>query len=104
MQLSERSADSANNCPPRLNRLARLPRKADGKVSITAQNRLLRDYGPDHDLAVMVWDTGDGAARQLAVRVTDPGRADAALLERWVRGLAMPPLSPPDSFFAHDLG
>lgn len=53
---------------PALTALARLPRKADGKVSITALDRLVREYGPDHDLAVMLWETGDAAARQLAVR------------------------------------
>jgi len=84
---------------PALTALARLPRKADGKVSITALDRLVREYGPDHDLAVMLWETGDAAARQLAVRITDPGRVDAALLERWVRGLADWDLT--DAFAAH---
>ncbi|MEM7441804.1 MAG: DNA alkylation repair protein [Pseudomonadota bacterium] len=82
-----------------LTALARLPRKADGKASITALNRLVREFGPDHALAVMLWETGDGAARQLAVRITEPEKVNAALLERWVRGLADWDLT--DAFAAH---
>ena len=84
---------------PALTALARLPRNADDQVSVTALNRQAQAYDPDHSLAVMVWETGDGAARQLAVRVTEPGRVDAALLERWVRGLEDWDLT--DAFAAH---
>lgn len=84
---------------PALDALARLPRKKDGKVLIGALNRLVPAYANDHGLAVALWDSGDAAARQLAVRIADPARADDALLEHWVRDLADWDLT--DAFTGH---
>jgi len=36
--------------------------KVDGRVSITVLDRLVLAYGRDHELAVMLWETGAGRA------------------------------------------
>ena len=56
-------------------------------VSFANQNKLAKAIKRDHSLARELWATGNHDARVLAAMVADPTRADAALLESWVKDL-----------------
>lgn len=56
-------------------------------VSYADLGRMRKRLGVDHDLAQQLWATGYHEARLLAAMVADPGRANNALLEAWVKDL-----------------
>lgn len=46
--------------------------------------KIVKRIGVDHDLALELWETGNTDARTLALKVADPARTTAALLDRWI--------------------
>jgi 3-methyladenine DNA glycosylase AlkD len=52
-------------------------------VSFADLKKLVKRIGVDHELAQALWDTGNYDARNLAVKIADPARMTAALLDRW---------------------
>lgn len=64
-----------------------LSRKDCGHVYTGDLQSLIRKIKKDHDLALALWQVDDRAAKQLAVRVCDPDKADEELLELWVNDL-----------------
>ena len=54
-------------------------------VSYAELNKLKREIGTDHDLALALWDSGNHDARVLATLVAAPERATARTLDAWVR-------------------
>ena len=59
-------------------------KKAYG-VSMANLLKMAKQIGPDHDLAVALWETGWYEARMLATLIDDPARVSAAQMERWCR-------------------
>lgn len=45
---------------------------------------LAKRIGTDHELAIGLWDTGNGDARVLATMIADPGRMTAAQVDAWL--------------------
>lgn len=68
-----------------LKELEALPDRGD--VYISDLKPLLKKIKKDHALACELWQTGNRAARHIAVRVADPKLSDENLLEDWVRDL-----------------
>jgi 3-methyladenine DNA glycosylase AlkD len=56
-------------------------------VSYATQKALKKAIKVDHDLACRLWATGNHDARILATMIADPKRADATLVDAWVRDL-----------------
>ena len=54
-------------------------------VSVADLQRLGKEHGRDHDLALALWDTGWYEARMLAAFVDEPERVTAAQMDRWAR-------------------
>jgi 3-methyladenine DNA glycosylase AlkD len=54
-------------------------------VSMANMQRIARELGQDHALALDLWDTGWYEARTVAVLIADPDRLTAAQMERWCR-------------------
>lgn len=54
-------------------------------VSFATQKALHKAIGVDHELALALWDTGNLDARNLAVKIVDPARMTAPILDRWAR-------------------
>ncbi|HKB03913.1 MAG TPA: DNA alkylation repair protein [Gemmataceae bacterium] len=54
-------------------------------VTVAALQKLAKDLGRDHDLAVGLWATGWYEARMLASFVGEPDRVTPALMDRWCR-------------------
>jgi 3-methyladenine DNA glycosylase AlkD len=52
-------------------------------VSFASLKTLARRIRVDHELALVLWATGNFDARNLAVKVVDPARMTAADLDRW---------------------
>jgi len=46
--------------------------------------RLAKEIGRDHDLALGLWQSGNGEARILATLIADVGRLDDTLMDAWV--------------------
>ena len=61
-------------------------------VSFATLKTLMKRIDVDHDLAVELWDTGNFDARNLAVKIGDPGRMTSADLDRWGRETSAPRL------------
>lgn len=55
-------------------------------VSFATLKTLVKRIGVDHDLARALWRTGNYDARNLALKVADPGRATPEELDDWARG------------------
>lgn len=89
----------SNDVQVALHELNALPFKDDGEVYIGALKPLLQRYKGQHDLACALWNTKQKPARELAVRIADPQRADDTLLEQWVHDLDCWGLT--DSFTGH---
>jgi len=47
--------------------------------------RLAKQLGRDHELALALWDTGNYEARTVAAFVAEPERVTPALMDRWCR-------------------
>lgn len=56
-------------------------------VSYADQTRLAKKAGVDHELAQLLWASGNHDARVLACKIADPRQAADALLESWVQDL-----------------
>ena len=56
-------------------------------VAMPALRQLGRRIGPDHDLAVRLWDSGIHEARILAALVGEPDRVTRRQMDAWVREL-----------------
>jgi len=54
-------------------------------VSMADMNRLARELGRNHELALALWKTGGYEARTVAALIDDPARVSAAQMERWCR-------------------
>ena len=54
-------------------------------VSFATLKVLYKRIGVDHDLAMALWGTGNFDARNLAVKIVDPGRMSPDDLERWAQ-------------------
>lgn len=54
-------------------------------VSVGTIRQLAKRLGPDHALALALWDTGWYDARLLAVFVDDPAQVTVAQMNRWAR-------------------
>ncbi len=52
-------------------------------VSFATLKTLYKRIKVDHDLALLLWDTGNFDARNLAVKVVDPALMTPDLLDRW---------------------
>lgn len=52
-------------------------------VSFATLKALTKRIGVDHELALALWDSGNFDARNLAVKIVDPGRMSAAMLDAW---------------------
>ncbi len=52
-------------------------------ISVARLRQLAREIGPDHNLALELWDSGLHEARILASMLADPRQADSALLDTW---------------------
>ena len=67
--------------------LKQLRRKRDGDIYTPDLAPFVREFGPDHDLAIKLWDTGYDAARELAIQLAEPARITSSFLEDWLTGL-----------------
>ncbi len=67
-------------------------------VSFAVLKVLSKRIGVDHELALALWDTDNFDARNLAVKIVDPGRMSPADLDRWARA---PGARMCDSYVAH---
>ncbi|QLA15947.1 DNA alkylation repair protein [Desulfolutivibrio sulfoxidireducens] len=56
-------------------------------VSVAVVRGIRKEIGQDHELALVLWDTGLHEARLLACLTADSGQTDDALLERWAADL-----------------
>jgi 3-methyladenine DNA glycosylase AlkD len=54
-------------------------------VSMANIQRLAKQVGTNHELALALWETGCYEARLLTAYVDDPARVTAAQMERWCR-------------------
>lgn len=54
-------------------------------VSFATLKTLAKRIGVDHDLALALWESGNFDARNLAVKIVDPGRMSSSDLDRWAR-------------------
>ncbi len=54
-------------------------------VSVADIRAYAKQLGPNHQLALALWETGVYEARMLAVFVAEPERVTAALMDRWAR-------------------
>jgi len=54
-------------------------------ISIYVLRPLAKEIGPDHNLALQLWDSGIHDARLLAVFVEDPAQVTSAQMNRWVK-------------------
>jgi 3-methyladenine DNA glycosylase AlkD len=54
-------------------------------VPVNAIQRLARSIGPNHALALALWDTGWYEARMVAAYVGEPARLTPAQMDRWCR-------------------
>jgi 3-methyladenine DNA glycosylase AlkD len=54
-------------------------------VSIADIQKLAKQVGQDHELALALWDTGWYEARLLTAFIDDPAKVTAAQMDRWVR-------------------
>ena len=54
-------------------------------VSMADIQKLARQLGRSHDLAVALWDTGWYEARMLTAYVDEPARVTSAQMDRWAR-------------------
>jgi 3-methyladenine DNA glycosylase AlkD len=63
------------------------PRTTVLGVPMGALQRLGREIGTDHGLALQLWRSGIHEARILATIVDDPARVTVSQAERWVRRL-----------------
>ena len=72
--------------PKALEGMARFGIKSSNSfgVSVPALRTLAREIGPDHRLALELWDTGLHDARLLATMVDDAGQVTKAQMEEWV--------------------
>jgi 3-methyladenine DNA glycosylase AlkD len=52
-------------------------------VSFATLKTLLKRIGVDHEMALQLWDTGNFDARNLAVKIVDPGQMTVAQLDAW---------------------
>jgi 3-methyladenine DNA glycosylase AlkD len=52
-------------------------------VSVPELRRMAKVLGTDHELALVLWDTGNHEARTLASMVDDPAAVTEAQMERW---------------------
>lgn len=52
-------------------------------VSFATLQVLRKRIGVDHELALLLWDTGNFDARNLAVKIVDPARMTSRELDRW---------------------
>lgn len=55
-------------------------------VSVGDLQRLAKQYGRDHDLALALWDTEWYEGRMLCAFVDEPERVTAAQMDRWAKG------------------
>jgi 3-methyladenine DNA glycosylase AlkD len=55
-------------------------------ASMPALRRIARTVGPDHDLALALWETGLADARILAGMIADPARLRARQMDAWAAG------------------
>lgn len=67
--------------------LAKLRHKREDEPYLTEVVKMVRHIGTDHDLALKLWDTERYTAREVALRIMEPGLADNRLLEAWVKDL-----------------
>ncbi len=67
--------------------LAKLPHVRADEPYLTETVKLVRRIGKDHELALQLWETGRHTAREMALRIMEPGLADNRLLEAWVKDL-----------------
>src|SRR3972149_5604630 len=56
-------------------------------ISYANLTALKKRVKTNHNIACDLWKTGNHDARVFAMMIADPKRADAALLEQWVRDL-----------------
>ncbi|HEY5810866.1 MAG TPA: DNA alkylation repair protein [Povalibacter sp.] len=54
-------------------------------VGVGAMRQLAKRIGPNHDLALELWQTGWYEARMVAVFIDEPARVTAAQMDRWCR-------------------
>lgn len=54
-------------------------------VSMAAMQRVAKDAGRSHELALALWDTGIYEARTVAALVDEPERVTSAQMDRWCR-------------------
>lgn len=54
-------------------------------VQVGALRRFAKELGPNHQLALALWDTGWYEARMLATFVAEPDRVTLVQMERWCR-------------------
>ncbi len=54
-------------------------------VSVGAMQKMAKGIGPNHDLAVALWDTGWYEARMMAAFLGEPARVTTAEMDRWCR-------------------
>ncbi len=72
-------------CRAVLSALKTVRTKPAGDIYIADINPFVRQYAGQHDLALALWESGDMAARELALRITDPARVTDKMLESWLR-------------------
>jgi len=60
------------------------PKKAFG-VRMAAMQKVAKDLGRNHDLALALWETGWYEARTVGALIDDPARVTSAQMDRWCR-------------------
>jgi 3-methyladenine DNA glycosylase AlkD len=55
-------------------------------LSMPGIERMRREIGRDHALAIRLWDSGIYDARILAARVDEPGKVTESQMESWAKG------------------
>lgn len=55
-------------------------------IRMNETQRVAKQLGRNHELALALWETGNYEARTVAAFVTEPGRVTPALMDRWCRG------------------
>ena len=60
-------------------------------VSYADLKKLKKSIGPNHDLALELWQTGNVDARSLATMVADPDEFTPAHATQWMKDVTYPP-------------
>jgi 3-methyladenine DNA glycosylase AlkD len=75
--------------PDQLEGMARFGLTGEGRLGLAVPTlrALAREFKPDHDLALALWDTGMPDAQILAGMVAEPAKLTMPQMDHWVAGM-----------------